>query len=88
MIIRVAIFFAMRPDGTAKIRRVLDAGQTVEAALSKPVAVHFVYITAWAGSDGRVEFRSDLYGRDGISELVASYSNREVGASRGSALQP
>lgn len=75
-------------DG-AKIRRVLEAGQTVEAALSKPVAVHFVYITAWAGSDGRVEFRSDLYGRDGISELVASYSNqaREVGA-RGSALQP
>jgi hypothetical protein len=39
---------------------------------------------------GSVEFRSDLYGRDGISELVASYSNsaRGAGASRDPTMSP
>jgi L,D-transpeptidase YcbB len=76
-------------DG-AKIRNVLDAGQPVDAALTTPVSVHFVYVTAWGSSDGRVEFRSDLNGRDGISELVANYSNPAIGegASRGPTMSP
>jgi murein L,D-transpeptidase YcbB/YkuD len=33
--------------------------------LETPVPVHIEYLTAWAGSDGEVHFRRDVYGRDG-----------------------
>ena len=38
--------------------------------LTRPMSVHFSYITAWVEDDGRIEFRPDIYGRDGASELV------------------
>ncbi len=38
--------------------------------LTRPIAVHFSYITAWVDDDGTVSFRPDIYGRDGASELV------------------
>ena len=31
----------------------------------KPVNVYWVYITAWATPDGIVQFRPDIYKRDG-----------------------
>ena len=48
--------------------------QPANVALSKPVPVLFVYVTAWSNSRWTVEFRSDLYRQDGIDELVASYA--------------
>jgi murein L,D-transpeptidase YcbB/YkuD len=33
------------------------------------VPVYFTYITAWAEQNGYVEFRPDIYGRDGLREL-------------------
>jgi murein L,D-transpeptidase YcbB/YkuD len=45
----------------------------MELKLSRPVPVYFAYITAWAEpSNGSVEFRQDIYGRDGTA-LQASY---------------
>ena len=44
----------------------------------RPVPVHFVYQTAWADQAGRVDFRPDLYARDGIQGIVASYSTEGV----------
>lgn len=41
-----------------------------DVQLTRPIPVQFAYITAWAEEDGRVEFRPDIYGRDGASELV------------------
>ena len=35
--------------------------------------VYFAYITAWAEPDGRVVFRPDIYGRDGVRDLIASH---------------
>jgi murein L,D-transpeptidase YcbB/YkuD len=32
--------------------------------LAKPVPVHFVYLTAFAGANGVAQFRPDIYGRD------------------------
>ncbi len=46
-------------------------GKSKNVKLKKPVPVHFVYMTAWAGSSGTVHFRSDLYGRDGTNIRVA-----------------
>jgi murein L,D-transpeptidase YcbB/YkuD len=40
--------------------------------LTRPVPVYFTYITAWAELDGRLIFRPDMYGRDGVRDLYAS----------------
>ena len=36
------------------------------ATLVKPVPLYWVYVTAWSASDGIVQFREDIYGRDGL----------------------
>lgn len=41
-----------------------------DVELTRPIPVHFAYITAWVEDDGRIHFRPDIYGRDGASELV------------------
>ncbi len=41
-----------------------------DVKLTRPMAVHFSYITSWVEDDGRIEFRPDIYGRDGAAELV------------------
>jgi murein L,D-transpeptidase YcbB/YkuD len=33
------------------------------------VPVYFTYFTAWASEDGVVQFRDDVYQRDGVDEL-------------------
>lgn len=56
-----------------RVRQQLATGQQFELKLTRPVPVHFVYVTAWAEpSTGEVEFRQDIYGRDG-SVLQTSY---------------
>jgi murein L,D-transpeptidase YcbB/YkuD len=59
---------------------VLAAGQALDVNLSHPVPVYFTYVTAWAELDGRVIFRPDLYGRDGVQELTAASGRDEADA--------
>jgi murein L,D-transpeptidase YcbB/YkuD len=54
-----------------RIEDILASGNAVDIQLTKPVPVYFAYITAWAEADGRVEFRPDIYGRDGLKELAS-----------------
>ncbi len=57
------------------IQRVMTMKQTGEQTtikLTKPIAVYFTYVTAWATPDGVVNFRPDIYGHDGSSETTAS----------------
>jgi len=49
------------------------SGQPLDVNLKQPVPVYFAYITAWAEPDGRVVFRPDIYGRDGVRDLIASH---------------
>jgi len=49
---------------------VIATGQPVDVNLTRPVPVYFTYITAWAETDGRVEFRPDVYGRDGSRDYM------------------
>jgi murein L,D-transpeptidase YcbB/YkuD len=59
-------------DRPGRAQDILTAGQAVDVNLTKPVPVYFTYITAWAEPDGRIVFRPDLYGRDGVRDLGAT----------------
>jgi murein L,D-transpeptidase YcbB/YkuD len=47
-----------------KVQAQVDGGQKLDVKLSRPVPVHFVYITAFATGNGIAQFRPDIYGRD------------------------
>jgi murein L,D-transpeptidase YcbB/YkuD len=49
------------------------SGERRDVKLKKPVPLYFVYLTAWATPDGVVQFRRDLYQKDGIGPLAAAY---------------
>jgi murein L,D-transpeptidase YcbB/YkuD len=49
-----------------RIDQAIKSGDQVNANLTKPVPLHWVYVTAWSASDGVVQFREDIYSRDGL----------------------
>jgi murein L,D-transpeptidase YcbB/YkuD len=55
-----------------KIDATIKSGERVDARLIKPVPVYWVYITAWATPDGVVQFRDDIYNRDGLGNQTAA----------------
>jgi L,D-transpeptidase YcbB len=60
------------PDwAPGRAQAIIAAGQPVDVTLTRPLPVHFVYITAWAERDGTIEFRPDIYGRDGAVDQLA-----------------
>jgi murein L,D-transpeptidase YcbB/YkuD len=56
-----------------RVRAVLEQGQALDLALTRPVPVYFTYITAWAEASGQVEFRPDIYKRDGAQAVAEVY---------------
>ncbi len=48
------------------IDEAIKSGDQVNVNLTKPVPLHWVYVTAWSASDGIVQFREDIYSRDGL----------------------
>ena len=54
------------------IEQVVSSGELKTARLATPIPLHWVYITGWATSDGIVQFREDIYGRDGLSPAQAA----------------
>ena len=52
-----------------RVPEVLASGQALDLNLGRPVTVFFTYITGWADADGRVQFRADIYNRDGHQAL-------------------
>jgi L,D-transpeptidase YcbB len=57
------------------INRVIRSGEQKNVELKKPVPLHWVYITGWATADGVVQFREDIYGKDGLPGAQAATSN-------------
>jgi L,D-transpeptidase YcbB len=55
-----------------EIDQVIRGGERKDARLARPVPLYWVYVTAWATSDGVVQFREDIYGRDGIEGAQAT----------------
>lgn len=50
---------------------VIQGGQPLDVNLTRPLPVYFAYFTAWAERDGEVQFRPDIYGRDGAVDRLA-----------------
>ncbi|WP_375458480.1 L,D-transpeptidase family protein, partial [uncultured Enterovirga sp.] len=53
-----------------KIEDVFAAGSRTDASLAQPVPVYWTYVTAWAAPDGLVQFRDDIYNRDGLGARI------------------
>ncbi len=49
-----------------KIEQAIKSGDQVNVSLTKPIPLHWVYVTGWSASDGIVQFREDIYSRDGL----------------------
>jgi len=56
------------------VERVIENGDRIDVALVNPVPVYFTYITAWSMLDGVIQFRDDIYRRDGVEELALGTS--------------
>ncbi len=53
-----------------EMERVIATRKNNPIRLAEEVPVYFVYITAWSAADGVVQFRDDIYQRDGATELA------------------
>jgi len=55
-----------------QIERTIESGERIDVKLAEAVPVYWNYITAWSTQDGVVQFRDDIYGRDGAAQLVSA----------------
>ena len=58
------------PERVAAMKK---SGERLDVKLKKPVPLFFVYITAWATEDGVIQFRRDLYNKDGVGPTASAY---------------
>lgn len=56
-----------------RIEEIKQSGDRVDVPLRSKVPLYFVYLTAWATPDGKVNFRRDLYNRDNVDVSASSY---------------
>lgn len=56
-----------------RVAQMKKSGERLDLRLKKPLALHFVYLTAWATEDGTIQFRRDLYQKDGVGAVAANY---------------
>ncbi|MCB1503648.1 MAG: L,D-transpeptidase family protein [Hyphomicrobiaceae bacterium] len=57
----------------ADIQSMKKTGERKDVRVKKPVPLYFVYITAWATEDGVIQFRRDLYNKDGVGDTASNY---------------
>ena len=50
----------------SKIEAAIRSGVRSDARPPQPIPVYWVYVTAWATPEGAMQFRDDIYGRDGF----------------------
>jgi murein L,D-transpeptidase YcbB/YkuD len=52
------------------IESIIASGERTDLKLAQPVPLYLTYITAWSTGAGVVQFRDDIYKRDGVDELA------------------
>jgi murein L,D-transpeptidase YcbB/YkuD len=61
-----------------QIDAAIASGQRVDVRLAQPVPVYWIYITGWATPEGTLQFRDDIYNKDGLGQVpVASAQSDE-----------
>lgn len=68
-------------DQPGRVDAVLQSGQALDLNLTRPMPVYFTYVTAWAEPGGLIQFRPDIYNRDGVNQA----GNRELDPSEAAA---
>jgi murein L,D-transpeptidase YcbB/YkuD len=53
-----------------QIDATFKSGERIDARLAQAVPIHWVYVTAWATPDGLVQFRDDIYNKDGLGNSI------------------
>ncbi len=79
------VTWLLEPEGEwnrARVDSVLASGVPLDIQLKEQVPVYFVYFTAWVSPNGIVNFRPDLYDRDG-SEGMAVAEQQELVSAEG-----
>jgi murein L,D-transpeptidase YcbB/YkuD len=56
-----------------QVEQIKESGQTKTVRLRKPVPLYFAYVTAWSTPDGVIQFRPDIYLKDGVGEVASAY---------------
>ncbi|MEL6504456.1 MAG: L,D-transpeptidase family protein [Pseudomonadota bacterium] len=54
----------------AAIEQIIASGERTDLKLASAVPVYFTYISAWSSGNDVVQFRDDIYQRDGVDELA------------------
>jgi murein L,D-transpeptidase YcbB/YkuD len=53
-----------------QIDATFKSGERIDARLAQAVPIHWIYMTAWATPDGLVQFRDDIYNKDGLGNAI------------------
>ena len=56
-----------------KVLEMKKSGERLDVKLKKPVPLYFAYVTAWATEDGVIQFRRDIYNKDGVGPQASAY---------------
>ena len=70
-----------------RIDETIRSGQRVDVRINPSINVYWVYVTAWSG-DGVVQFREDIYRRDGFGGGAVADASARVGAADDDLLPP
>ena len=60
-----------------RVDQAMESGERLDVKITTPVNVYWVYVTGWATPDGVVNFREDIYQRDGFG-VAPSVANNAV----------
>ena len=64
----------------ARVAQMTQSGQPQTVKLSRPVPVHFMYLSAWASNGGTANFRIDIYDKDGTAASAARLAKWDSGS--------
>jgi murein L,D-transpeptidase YcbB/YkuD len=53
----------------SRIDQVFESGERINAPIPGGIPVYWTYVTAWATAEGDVNFRDDIYQKDGLGSL-------------------
>ena len=56
-----------------RVQHMKQSGERLDVRVKRPVPLYFAYISAWATEDGVIQFRRDIYAKDGVGTVAATY---------------